>query len=249
MSTLNQIFEIFGPAVGAVGSKRKDAVVTPIALAGEVSNRHQLHRSNSKIGEIVEPLTDSGKSSGRRERSDMQLIDDSFFPPAATPGGILPVEGFGVYDFAGSMHVARLKPGGRVGKLLCIIGAEIVSSSGPGRVGDEFKPAPIAVLERQPPGPVRPGKAELNSARRWSPHAKAHASVVPAFGAERHVMTALHSTRPSFRFHVVPSAPPWSAPAEDRRCPRHASRLHVSQPRERCPSMRSIGHQDGTPAK
>ena len=93
MGALNQFFEIFGSAVSAIGSEWEDAVVAPIALAGEVGNRHQLHGSDSQIREIVESLAHRGKSPGWRESSDMQFIDDRFFPSAATPGSILPVEG------------------------------------------------------------------------------------------------------------------------------------------------------------
>src|ERR1700693_3849785 len=40
MRTSNQAFEIFRAAVRAVGREREYAVVTPIALAGEVRNGH-----------------------------------------------------------------------------------------------------------------------------------------------------------------------------------------------------------------
>src|SRR6202158_4543630 len=84
MATLNQLFEIFGSAVGAIGSEGEDAVVTPVALAGKVGNRHQLHGSVSQIREIVEPLAHGGERPGRGEGSDVQFIENRLFPPAAT---------------------------------------------------------------------------------------------------------------------------------------------------------------------
>ena len=115
MGALNQFFEIVGSAVNTVGSEWEDAVVAPITPAGKVGNWHQLHGGDSQIVEIVEPFAHCGKSSGRRESSDMQFIDHRFFPSAATPGVIVPLESFRVDHFAGAMDVSRLKPGGWVG--------------------------------------------------------------------------------------------------------------------------------------
>ncbi len=110
MGTLNQLFEIFGSAVSAIGSEGEDAVVTPVALAGEVGNWHQLHGGDSQIREIVEPLAHGGERPRRGEGSHVQFIENRLFPPAAMPVAILPVEGTGVDHFAGSTHVPRLKP-------------------------------------------------------------------------------------------------------------------------------------------
>src|SRR5208282_1067760 len=118
MGASDKLFEIFGAAVSAIGREREDAVVTPVALAREVGNRHQLQGSDSQIRQVVEALAHCGTSPGRGEGSDVQFIENSFFPPSATPGAILPVEGTGVDNFAGSMHVPRLKPGGWVGDFL-----------------------------------------------------------------------------------------------------------------------------------
>src|ERR1700690_2737194 len=35
MSILNEVLEIFRPAVAAIGSKREDSVITPVAFSGE----------------------------------------------------------------------------------------------------------------------------------------------------------------------------------------------------------------------
>jgi hypothetical protein len=51
------------------------------------------------------------------------------------PVAILPVEGTGVDNFAGSMHVPRLKPGSWVGDFLPTIDPEMVLSPRPGRIG------------------------------------------------------------------------------------------------------------------
>ena len=85
MRALNQIFKIFGTAISAIGSEWENAVISPIALAGKVGDRHYFERRDSNIRKIVEPLASRGKSSGWRKRSDMQFVDDSFFPATAAP--------------------------------------------------------------------------------------------------------------------------------------------------------------------
>src|ERR1039458_621141 len=84
MGTLNQLFEIFGSAVSAIGSEGEDSVVTPVALAGKVGNWHQLHGSDSQIREIVESLAHGGERPRRGEGSHVQFIENGLFPPAAT---------------------------------------------------------------------------------------------------------------------------------------------------------------------
>ena len=76
-----------------------------------------------------------------------------------------------------------------------------------------------------------------------SPQAKANAPIFATLGAERHVMTALHSTLPSSRFHGAPSAPPSSAPAADRQRRRHCRADQTKGPRA-CvrPCIRSGSH-------
>jgi hypothetical protein len=81
------------------------------------------------------------------------------FPPAALPVAILPVEGTGVDNFAGAMHVPRLKPGGWVGDFLPSIDPEMVLGPGPGCIGNELKLTFIAPVQRKPHGPVRACKA------------------------------------------------------------------------------------------
>ena len=126
MGALNQFFEIFGSAVNTIGSEWEDAVVAPIALAGEVSNGHQLHGSDSQIHEIVESLPHRGKRPGWRESSDMQFIDDRLFPWAPTPGLIAPIEGKRIDHFARPMNIPRLKPGGWVGDFTLTINPKII---------------------------------------------------------------------------------------------------------------------------
>src|SRR5580692_9487775 len=110
MRTLYQFFEIFRTSIHTVRSERKDAVVPPIALAGKIGNRHQLYRSDSQVGEIVEAFARGGKSSGRGEGPNMQFINNGLLPRTSLPSVVTPLEGMRGHNFAGSVHVLGLKP-------------------------------------------------------------------------------------------------------------------------------------------
>src|ERR1022692_2842614 len=89
---LNELFQIFRPAVITVGSKRQDSVVTPISSARKVRKGHQFENGDAEIGQVVELVGDGGEGAFRRKGSHVQFVNHSFFPRAATPVLILPVE-------------------------------------------------------------------------------------------------------------------------------------------------------------
>src|SRR5579863_8067931 len=104
MRALDQIFEIFRPAIHAIRSKWENAVISPIAFARKVSYRHNFQRGHSNIDEIIEAFARRCKSSSLRKRSDVQFVNHSLFPAAAPPSTIAPVEAGGAYHLAGSVH-------------------------------------------------------------------------------------------------------------------------------------------------
>src|SRR5450755_945153 len=252
------MFEIFGPAVGAIGGEGENAVIAPVAPPGEVGDRHQLHSGDPQIRKIVEPCLNARESTRCCKGSDMQFVNYGFFPPAAFPRIILPIEAIGIDDFAEPMYVVWLKAGGWIWNLLRAVDPEMVLNTRPRRVGDEFKPTGLTFAQRKMQRSGRSGKANFNLTCRGGPQAKAHAPIFTALGAEGHFMTALHSPLPSFRYHcpcrcrsrqALPSAPPWTGPAKDRPCRRRKCRKCASHPLERCPSMRSSGHRAGMPSE
>src|SRR5580692_2343403 len=183
----------------------------------------------------------------RGKGSDVEFIDNRFFPWAPTPGKILPVENIRIDYFTRSMHVLRLKARGGVRNVLLIIDSELVFSPGASRIGYELKPTVLAAVKRKPHGAFRTIQAELYPTRSRSPKAKAHASIGTTLGAERHVMTALHSTLPSCRWFGAPSERPRSAPAVDRLLRSHRYRRDANHRLEMYPSKRSSVHLDDMP--
>src|ERR1700677_4355520 len=239
MRTLNQLFQILRSSVNAIGSEWKNAVVTPIAPAGKVRNRHQLDRRDSKISEIVEALAHGEESSSRRKSSDMQFINDGFFPSAATPGAIAPIKGLGIDHFAWPMHILRLESRRRGGHFLLSVDTKTILRSGFRRAGREFEPTLVITCERNHHRGTR--EAKLDLLRRRRAQSKAHASIVAALGSERHAILPFHSTLPFFRFRVVPATRPSIALAKDkvrhrRRFPRSANPLRAKNQ-----SIRSSG--------
>src|SRR5580698_7740232 len=112
---LNKLLEIFGLAVRAVGSKLKNTVIAPVALARKIRHWHQLQGSDSQILQIVKLLAHRRESPAWCERANMDFIDDRFFPTASNPGFICPYESSGIDDFAWTVHILWLEAGNWVG--------------------------------------------------------------------------------------------------------------------------------------
>ena len=59
MRFVDQRLEIVGPAIGAVGRVPQHAVITPVARAGEIRERHQFERGDAGRDQMIE-LADHG---------------------------------------------------------------------------------------------------------------------------------------------------------------------------------------------
>src|SRR6202166_1136074 len=116
----------------------------------------------------------------------MEFIDNGFSPRTALPTMILPFEAFRIVDFAGAMHIARLKAGSRIGNLLRIIDAETILRARLCGVGDQLEPALVARFQRKQSGTSCASQAKLDPPRSRCPQAKAHTSIVTVLSAEGH---------------------------------------------------------------
>ena len=109
MRALDEMFQVLGPAVPAVRRERQHTVITPIAGPRKIRYRHQLDRGYSQFCQVRQTLFYSCKSPFRRKCSDVQLVDDRFFPAPTQPLRILPVECCWIYDLTRTVHIFRLK--------------------------------------------------------------------------------------------------------------------------------------------
>src|SRR3954451_21559612 len=90
VSRVDQGFKVLRRAITTVRRKPQDAVVSPIAAADEIGNRHQFERCDSRRHKMIEPIDGSTKSSFGSERANMRFENDNFMPGSSAPSGRLP---------------------------------------------------------------------------------------------------------------------------------------------------------------
>ncbi len=79
---VDQALEVVGAAVGRIGGERHDAVVAPVARAGELRKRHQLDRGHAELGQMIELAPHAIERAFLGERADVQLVQHGFCPRA-----------------------------------------------------------------------------------------------------------------------------------------------------------------------
>ena len=141
VGTLDQALQIIRPAVSAMGSKRKNSVVAPIARPGKIGQRHQLDSRHAESGKVVELSLERHEGPLGREGSSVQFVDDSFPPRPALPVPLLPIECSRVHDLAWAMNVLRLKARGRIRHLRPPVDLKQILAANLGLVGHQFEPA------------------------------------------------------------------------------------------------------------
>ncbi len=79
---IDQRLQIVGRAIGRVRREGQHAVVPPVALAGEIVDRHQLDRGDAELGQLRQHRGHAGEAA---EGAGMQLVEHGFRPAAAAP--------------------------------------------------------------------------------------------------------------------------------------------------------------------
>jgi len=95
MGRVHESLQIVRRPVTSIGGERQYAVVAPVALSRKRSHRHQLDGGDTKRDQMIEMTGDRGERAFRRERPDMELVDDRFLPGAPAPVGVPPCVGVG----------------------------------------------------------------------------------------------------------------------------------------------------------
>ncbi len=104
---------------------------------------------------MIQPGLDAGKRAFRAERTDMQLVDDSFVPGPAGPVVVSPLEFGWINDLARSVDILGVQAGGRIGDFVFTVDPVAVQRTGTRFVTDHFIEARIV-----------PGHAAGSSPRR-----------------------------------------------------------------------------------
>src|SRR5207247_10834261 len=139
----------------------------------------------------------------RSEGSNMQFVNDSFFPGTSTPLFILPVESGGIDYLARSMNIGTLKTRGWIWDLGLAIDLKLVSATCRG-VGDKFEPP---VFKFGKGSRLLIGEAEVDSPRFRSPETESYVSVIEALRPEGHRMFTPHAGAPPPARGRVPAQP------------------------------------------
>jgi hypothetical protein len=145
----NEDLQVFGRAIASLRRERVDAVITPVAGARRLRQRHQLDRGNAEIGEIAELFARRGVGPRLREAADMEFVGHDLFPGSTAPIRIGPVEGLRIDDLARAMDIGRLKSRGRVGHRRSAIDDIEVSISGERGRRRQAEPAGVSAFQRE----------------------------------------------------------------------------------------------------
>ena len=112
---IDQARESLGPAVDRVRCKGVHAVVSPVAPTGESCDRHQLDRRHAELTQIVQAFGNTLERPARRERADVELVDDELLTPETRPLVLGPPERARVDDLRRPTDPLRLRAGARIG--------------------------------------------------------------------------------------------------------------------------------------
>ncbi len=127
---LHQRLERRRRTVGAVRGERQHAVVAPAAASRKVRHRHQFHRRDAQVDQVVEPAPHAVEVAAGGEGTDVQFVDHRLVPGAPAPAGVLPVEGQRVDHQAGAVDVIRVAARGRVRHAQIAVDAVAVTAAG-----------------------------------------------------------------------------------------------------------------------
>ncbi len=78
-------------AVGVLGGVGEDTVVAPVAPTRELGHRHELDRGHAQLAQLREARNDAVERPLRRERADVQLVEDQLVERDAAPAAVAPV--------------------------------------------------------------------------------------------------------------------------------------------------------------
>jgi hypothetical protein len=175
---LDQRFQFLRPAVAAIRREWQHAVVTPVARAREIRQRHQFDRTDAQFSQVIQARDNACIIAGGRKRADVQFVDHRFVPGPAAPIVIGPFKSGGVDDFAGGMHIIRVEARSRVRHAQAVVDFKPVAGAGAGFGDAEFEPAVADIAHRQRGESGRVFKAQIDPLATRRPQAKTHASVL-----------------------------------------------------------------------
>lgn len=113
-----------GTAVGRVRRRGVETVVTPATLAREGGDGHQLECGDAERAQLLQARDDAGEGAFRRERADVELVDDELVELELRAGRDL--EGVRVEEPRGAANALALPARAGIGPLFPAVEHEAV---------------------------------------------------------------------------------------------------------------------------
>jgi len=192
---IDEGLQLVGRPVCVLRCEQKHAVVSPVARAGRLGERHEFDRGDTECRQFVEPARRGSVGSLGRERTQVEFVQDDLVPRPAGPVHGLPRVAARVNDHARRVHSSGLEARRGVGHAQVEIGkCKRVAAPDPRALDDAFEPALAARVHCERNAVDHDVRGRL----RRCPEAKPDA-VVPQLRTKRHAVCAarcyVHSAR------------------------------------------------------
>jgi hypothetical protein len=117
------------PTVARLHREGMDAVIAPVARAGELGERHQLDGGDAEVPQIVETLDDRVERAFGRESAHVNFVEKIVLERQAPPSRVAPIE-IRVDDGRGAVHAERLEARSGIGAIGAVIRPEEIQAAG-----------------------------------------------------------------------------------------------------------------------
>lgn len=201
MRGVDEGLQIIGAAVLCIRCEQQRPVVTPVAGAGKIGNRHQFYGGNTKVDQGIQFVDDAAKGTSGRKGADMEFVDHRLFPRPPAPGVVAPSVVARIDHLARPMNIKGLVPRCRIWHPQLVVDDELVAGAGHRIRHRHFEPAIVVLWHRQAPVGARAEEDKTDGACRRRPEAKAR-PLGSHLGPEGHgvgetVVARTHRARPS----------------------------------------------------
>ena len=115
MAGVDQPMQALRAAVAVLRRVGEHAVVSPVARARELADRHDLDGRDAQLAEVAQPRDHSFERPLGGERADVQLVEDQVLAADPLPAGVGPGEPIGPYDGRRPVDALRLPERAGVG--------------------------------------------------------------------------------------------------------------------------------------
>ncbi len=186
MQRVDQALQVVGRAVAGIGRERQHPVVTPVAPAREVGDRHQLDGGDAEVCEVVELPPQAIEGALLAERAEVQLVEHGLVPGPAAPDGVAPAIAQGIDDQARAVDIIGLAARDRIGNANTVRELVAIARAGSGAIGHQLEIAAVLAGHRQ--DRIQVLEVQSESLLRRRPKPEAHRAVGANRSAKGHLV-------------------------------------------------------------